>query len=126
MWFVVLLLVPEMSGRFEFGYPTRTCPKFVQTRGFCFGMFKYSMVFLKSKFYVPVIRISRLPALRCFFNRLIQPVDYRCMERCINRLTCLTTPLSTINCKKLSTLKLVCYGQPSLKNIKYQGILSSP
>jgi hypothetical protein len=33
---------------------------------------------------------------------------------------------STINCKKLSSLKLVCFGQPSLKNSKNQGILSSP
>jgi hypothetical protein len=31
-----------------------------------------------------------------------------------------------INCKKLSSLKLVCYGQPSLINSKYQGILSIP
>jgi hypothetical protein len=31
-----------------------------------------------------------------------------------------------INCKKLSSLKLLCYEQPSLKNSKKQGILSIP
>jgi hypothetical protein len=41
-------------------------------------------------------------------------------------LEMITPRLITINCKKLSSLKLVFYGQPSLKNSKNQGILSSP
>jgi hypothetical protein len=34
--------------------------------------------------------------------------------------------IGEIRCKQLSSLNSVCYGQPSLKNSKYQWILSSP
>jgi hypothetical protein len=48
------------------------------------------------------------------------------VKRKLNTATKPGSSFILINYKKLSSLKLVCYGQPSPKNSKYQGILSSP
>jgi hypothetical protein len=56
---------------------------------------------------------------------LVYFIEHVIMALWIGIRVCIALIL-VINYKKLSSLKLVCYGQPSLKNSKYQGILSSP
>jgi hypothetical protein len=83
----------------------------------------------KLKYFLPIVnafvdvsgKIS--PIERRFGGIKIQEFN-KCYVACI----VFTYLLVRLIVKKLSSLNLVCYGQPSLKNknSKYQGILSSP
>jgi hypothetical protein len=64
------------------------------------------------------------PAFWCITGKQKAIEAFRMVpNKCTPHYICL---FLSINYKKLSSLKLVCYGQPSLKNSKNQGILSSP